>query len=91
MGIAGTCLKLELTESTIVTHHVHLAESLQAIWELGVGIMIDDFGTGYPSLSYLVKLPSDVLKIDRGFISDGLVSSGSREIVQCVIAMAKAV
>ena len=37
---------------------------------LGVRLALDDFGTGFSSLSYLRRLPIDMVKVDQGFIAD---------------------
>ena len=43
---------------------------LADIRKLGVEVAIDDFGIGYSSLSYLLRLPIDQVKLDRSFLED---------------------
>ena len=43
---------------------------LKQLKQLGVRVALDDFGIGYSSLSYLRRLPVDMVKIDRSFITD---------------------
>ncbi len=62
-------LKIEVTESMIVTDHDQARAILERFHALGVALCMDDFGTGYSSLSQLSRLPFDVLKIDKSFIS----------------------
>src|SRR5581483_3914548 len=53
LELAPEVLKLELTESSIITDPVAAGTLLSQIKALGVNLAIDDFGTGYSSLSYL--------------------------------------
>ena len=55
---------------------------------LGIKIGIDDFGTGYSSLAYLHKMPVDVLKIDRSFVSCMADSEKHKAIVRTIVTLA---
>jgi diguanylate cyclase (GGDEF)-like protein len=89
-GIAGARLKLELTESCIVSDPEGITAVLRNIHDLDVRIAMDDFGTGYSSLAYLQRLPIDALKIDRSFIMPMLKDRDSTAIVRAVLSLATA-
>ena len=82
-------LKLELTESMLVSNVDEVAAKMFALKARGVGFSLDDFGTGYSSLSYLKRLPLDQLKIDQGFVRDILVDPNDAAIAKMVLALAK--
>ena len=63
-------LELELTESALIDDVDDAIAKISALKEIGVRFAFDDFGVGYSSLSYLRRLPVDVVKIDRSFILD---------------------
>ena len=67
--LPGEALIVEITESTMVaTAKTDLAHAqLSRLRAHGVRVAIDDFGTGYSSLSHVVRLPVDIVKIDRSF------------------------
>jgi EAL domain-containing protein (putative c-di-GMP-specific phosphodiesterase class I) len=48
---------------------------------------LDDFGTGFSSLSYVNKLPVDIIKIDMSLIKNLNVDSKSILIVKSIIEM----
>jgi EAL domain-containing protein (putative c-di-GMP-specific phosphodiesterase class I) len=66
------------------------SSSLSRLREIGVRVAIDDFGTGYSSLRALQRLPFDVVKIDRSFVSGLHLSDQEAAIVAAVISLSHA-
>lgn len=88
-GIQPQRLKLELTESLLVSDVEEIIVKMSALKAKGVGFSLDDFGTGYSSLSYLKRLPLDQLKIDQGFVKDILTDPNDAAIAKMVIALSE--
>jgi diguanylate cyclase (GGDEF)-like protein len=89
-GVAGSALRLEITETAMLVGLESAAETIAALRSLGASIVIDDFGTGYSALDYLKRFVVDGVKIDRSFIA-GLGRLGPDEaIVTASIAFAHA-
>jgi diguanylate cyclase (GGDEF)-like protein/PAS domain S-box-containing protein len=88
-GLDPHCLKLEMTEHTLLEHGEATLRTLDTLRDLGVQLCIDDFGTGYSSLSYLQRFPVDVLKIDRSFINQMGEDRRRNEIVQTILGLAR--
>lgn len=80
--------EVELTESVLMENLGQALSKLEAIRALGVLISIDDFGTGYSSLGYLKRLPVNIVKVDRSFVTDIPYDKDDMEITAAVIAMA---
>jgi diguanylate cyclase (GGDEF)-like protein len=88
-GANADQLELELTESALMMDPLQSISTLTTLRALGIHIAIDDFGTGHSSLSYLVDLPIDVLKIDRSFIAKFTYSRKRESVVKAIIALAR--
>ena len=87
-GANPKMLKLELTESLLVSDVEKTIAKMSALKAHGVGFSLDDFGTGYSSLSYLKRLPLDQLKIDQSFVRDILIDPNDAAIAKMVVALA---
>jgi diguanylate cyclase (GGDEF)-like protein/PAS domain S-box-containing protein len=87
-GLDAGCLKLEITESVLMSDADSVTGTLRRLKELGVELQLDDFGTGYSSLSYLRRFPVDALKIDRSFVSPIGPNGANSEIARAIVTMA---
>ncbi|MDQ0231830.1 EAL domain-containing protein [Metabacillus malikii] len=81
------CLMLEITESVMISNPSLAIETIHELKELGMKIAIDDFGTGFSSLSYLLKLPVDILKLDKSFIGE-LSDRKNMSFVDAIVKLA---
>lgn len=88
-AVPASSLCVEITESAVLEDAGESIAILEKLHGLGVEIAVDDFGTGYASLTYLQKLPVDIIKIDRSFIRELSDNAADSAIVDAIIAMAK--
>jgi len=88
-GVDPSRITAEIIESSLVADPVAAAGRLARLRAAGVRIAVDDFGTGYASLAYLTTLPLDLIKIDRGLITDVVGGTRDRIVVRALIAMAR--
>ena len=87
-GAEARKMKLEITESALMTEPARVLETMNQLRALGFGFSIDDFGTGYSSLAYLQRLPVEEIKIDRSFVSALSTDPGNAAIVRATIELA---
>jgi diguanylate cyclase (GGDEF)-like protein len=88
-GLDPRCLKLEITETTVMQNAEAAVATMNELKTLGIQLAIDDFGTGYSSLGYLKRFPIDTLKIDRSFVSGLGQDAQDTAIVRSVLALAR--
>ncbi|MBR1931981.1 MAG: bifunctional diguanylate cyclase/phosphodiesterase [Lachnospiraceae bacterium] len=86
----SNCLELEITESVLIENFKSVSDKLKVLKSYGIRVSLDDFGTGFSSLSYLMRLPIDTLKIDKSFIDTVLTDHATQIITESIIDMVKA-
>jgi diguanylate cyclase len=83
--VPASLLKLEVTESAIMTDPGRAGRLLRRLANLGIAISIDDFGAGYTSLGQLKTLPVTELKVDRSFVTTMTEDPSDDLIVHSVV------
>ncbi len=89
-GLKPSDLELEITESVFVGETSTTVQRLNRLRRQGVIIALDDFGTGYSSMSYLRRLPVDILKIDRSFVTDLGLDPAALAVASAIVSLARA-
>jgi diguanylate cyclase (GGDEF)-like protein len=84
----AAALQLEITETSLIQSDGRVTSHLSELKRMGLTVAIDDFGVGYSSLGYLKRLPIDMLKIDRSFVSDVTIDPDDAALVMAIITLA---
>ena len=79
---------LEVTESVYMAQDGRVAREIETLRQNGLRIALDDFGTGFASLTHLLSVPVDLIKIDKSFVSRMEPDGRSAAIVEGLIAIA---
>lgn len=84
-GIPKELLELEITETA---DDQQISLKVLQLKEEGFTLLMDDFGSGYSSLNILLETPFDVIKLDKKFIENMMVSEKGRLLLEQVVSMA---
>lgn len=84
-GIPRKLLELEITETV---DDQQVSSKAFQLKEEGFTLLMDDFGSGYSSLNILLETPFDVIKLDKKFMENMMLSSKGRMILEQVVSMA---
>lgn len=86
-GLDPEYLILEITESAMIQDLNLMMDTIEKLRKMGIKIAVDDFGKGYSSLSYLMKLQVDELKLDKSFVQE-LTNKKNASIVNSIVSLA---
>ena len=86
-GVNPANLKLEITESVLMSDFNEIRQVFQKLRDFGVKLALDDFGTGYSSFGYMKDLPLDIVKLDRSLINGADTDDRAQMIVHSMITI----
>lgn len=88
-NVAPDALELEITETAAIENIAGVAQTINSCKLLGPSFALDDFGVGYSSLTYLRRLPVEVIKIDQSFVRDMLHDTEDMAVVSGLISLSR--
>ena len=88
-NVSASKIEFEITESLLIHDFDKTKVFLDKLHALGCTIALDDFGTGYTSMSYLSRLPIDVVKIDKSLIRGISENENLKSIVTAIVTMSQ--
>jgi EAL domain-containing protein (putative c-di-GMP-specific phosphodiesterase class I) len=89
-GVSPEWIALEVTESQWLEADSPAREALLKLRDAGFKLALDDFGSGYASLSHLLTIPFDQVKIDRSFTAQLISGPRGRALCEVALSMANA-
>jgi len=88
-GLNAESLKLEITESVLISNYAAANEVFTQLRDSGVQLQIDDFGSGYSALGYLQHFPISAIKIDKSFIDEMGKGRRGTELIRAIVSMTR--
>lgn len=82
-------INLEITETAAVEKSRIMSENIEKFREMGVSFSLDDFGTGFSSADYLIKLPVEIVKIDKGILWNAMKNEEAMVVLLGTMMMVK--
>ncbi|WP_034948721.1 putative bifunctional diguanylate cyclase/phosphodiesterase [Erwinia oleae] len=88
-GLPTALLGIECMETESILESPAALKGLEMLKQRGFALSLDDFGIGYSNISYLRRMPLDVIKLDKSLISELSSDTASRIIARSIIKMLK--
>jgi EAL domain-containing protein (putative c-di-GMP-specific phosphodiesterase class I) len=89
-GILPGEIEIEITETSLIEQPENALTNLRRLRQQGMVILLDDFGKGYSSMTYLVSLPIDLIKLDKEFTQKIHSSNRIDAVISTIIELAHA-
>lgn len=86
-GVNPSRIQIEITENIVMSEIESFITKMKQMRQIGLKLAIDDFGKEYSSLSYLLQMPVDCLKIDISFTSAVLTSESGQSIIKTIMSL----
>ena len=87
--VEASCINLEITESAAMINDKIFMDNMYSLKKYGVSFSLDDFGTGQSNLNYIVAMPVDIVKFDRGMTLSYFENAKAKHVMDATMTMIK--
>lgn len=86
-GVLPEYINLEITESASLKYREIFMNNIDRLRNYGISFSLDDFGTGHSNLNYIVDMPVDIVKFDRGMTTAFFVDQKAHYVMEAAMHM----
>ena len=86
-GVAPELINLEITESASMNARKTLLDNMKRLMDYGVTFSLDDFGTGQSNLNYIMDMPVEIVKFDKGMTNAYFENGKAKYIMDAAMNM----
>jgi len=87
--LPASSLEIEIPEDIAVRDLDSMEQVLNGLRAIGIKLALDDFGGGLSSVAHLVRLPVDLVKLDRSIVSGLPGGTRERAMLRAVAGIAR--
>ncbi|MCR5705678.1 MAG: EAL domain-containing protein [Acholeplasmatales bacterium] len=87
-GVNPKYINFEITETGEEAKQ-SLLRNMRILKEYGFSFSLDDFGTGNANLNYIVEMPVDIVKFDKGMVDSYFKNGIAKYVMDSAISMIK--
>lgn len=83
-AIPPSCIKIEITESFLITNYDTVRIAMDKLVEKGIGFYLDDFGSGFSNIPHYINLPFECIKYDHSLLYSAATNIKTDNLLKAV-------
>ncbi len=83
-NIPTNCIKIEITESYLITNYEAVCEVMDELVSKGVGFYLDDFGSGFSNIPHYINLPFECIKYDHSLLKSSAINKKTDNLLKAM-------
>ena len=86
-NIPKNIINLEITETAAAYNQESLVATMNKLRDEGIEFSLDDYGSGYATMEYMLDMPFQIIKIDKGLVWNAFANPRTNVALASTISM----